>query len=290
MKNKTILCVALALVLSFAITFPTYALEPDGSISGKVIDTIDGKDIIEYPVSKDIQKIQKLKEAKASLFFNYKDGKINKKEYTSKLKDLGINQNEINNELNLASPLAITSGSQYLGLVQRSQDTYYYCGPATAQEILKYKTSTLYSQSTLATPLRCNTSGTPWYDGLGTTGYPMADTLNSYIGSTYYIPYGTSVNSATFLSNVTWDIVHFYPVAGDAWEVPGGPHLVGHPTGSTIYHWFAIYGINTDTNYIRYADSVAGCSQISWSGNVPTYSDMYYTTLATIVNGRGIIW
>lgn len=147
---------------------------------------------------------------------------------------------------------------------------------------------TLVSQSTLAGPLRCNTSGTPWYDGAGSTGYPMADTLNSCEGSTFYVPYGTVVVADQFQSKVVADIDLNYGTTGDAYEVVGGPHLVGHPN-SNIVHWFAIDGYLNYANDIWYMDSVAG-SSISWSGSVPAYSNMNYSTLARIVNGRGIMW
>jgi hypothetical protein len=32
------------------------------------------------------------------------------------------------------------------------------------------------------------------------------------------------------------------PLAGNGYEVPGGPHLIGHPPGQTIMHWFGIRG------------------------------------------------
>jgi len=93
----------------------------------------------------------------------------------------------------------------------------------------------------------------------------------------------------SFQSKVIFDIDSSYGTAGDAWEVPGGPHLIGHPVGSTICHWFAIYGYGDYGNSIYYKDSVAG-SSVSWSGNVPASSAMDYVILARIVNGRGIIW
>ena len=69
------------------------------------------------------------------------------------------------------------------------------------------------------------------------------------------------------------------------------PHLVGHPQDRTIFHWVAVMGYSDNDNaaYIQYADSVHG-SSVSWAGGVPAYSIMSYSTLATIFDGRGIIW
>lgn len=102
-------------------------------------------------------------------------------------------------------------------------------------------------------------------------------------------PYGTSIDVNTFISDVTLDIDNNYPVAGDAYEVVNGYHLVGHPNAN-IFHWFAIDGYSNYGSSTHYADSVHGASSISWSGNVPAYSTMDSSIIARIVDGRGIIW
>lgn len=294
MKTKITLCTILSLILCFAFILPVSAIEADGSLSGSVITTVDGKDLINYPVSAEVKQVQDTKSAMAEVYYDYKIGKINEKDYASQLEKLGIGQDEIN-KLTKVSKFSIVpdsipgeTESKRLPIYQKTQEQNYYCGPATAQELLQYKKGTLYSQSSLASSLRC-TSETPWYDGLGATGYPMADTLNAYINTSWYVPYGTSVTDSQFRYDVIMDIDNGYGVAGDALEVPGGPHLVGHPN-TTIYHWFAIDGYYSYGANIWYMDSVAGCTKISWSSGVPAYSSMDYSTLARIVNGRGIIW
>ena len=44
------------------------------------------------------------------------------------------------------------------------------------------------------------------------------------------------------------------PIAGLAWEVPYGPHLVGHPVSQQIGHWIEIGGYNTSPSQVWYAD------------------------------------
>ena len=279
------------------------AVETDGSTGGVFVNTIDGKKIMDYPVSEELKQAQEKKSTMADLHIIYKKGQITKDTYVTKLKDLGVSADIINtvsnaktfnaaiSNVNISQTISSLTSSQnvIIPFYQMPQETGYYCGPATASELLYARTFNLIPQSTLAGPLRCTTDGTPWYDTLGATGYPMRDTLNSFNGNTFYVPYGTYVAADEFQSKVITDIDFNYGTAGDAWEIPGGPHLIGHPIGSTIYHWFAIWGYANSGSSIYYKDSVAG-SSISWSGNVPASSAMDYTTLARIVNGRGIMW
>lgn len=79
-----------------------------------------------------------------------------------------------------------------------------------------------------------------------------------------------------------------FALVGDAYEVPGGPHLVGHPN-ITIYHWFDIRGYTSSGANTEYEDSVHG-SSTSWAGGVPAYSTLSSTTIAKIVGGRGYVW
>jgi len=281
-------------------TSSSSVVEADGSTGGVYVNTIDGKKIMNYPVSAELKQAQEKKSAMADLHFEYKKGQITKETYATKLKDLGISEDVIKTATNtqvfdttvsssLSFPTAMaaaSSSNRIASIVQTPQINSYYCGPATASELIKGRTGSLVSQSTLAGPLRC-VSQTSWYDGAGATGYPMADTLNSYVGS-FYVPYGTVVAADQFQNKVVADIDLSYGTAGDAYEVVGGPHLVGHPN-SNIYHWFAIDGYLNYANDIWYMDSVAG-SSISWAGSVPAYSNMNYSTLARIVNGRGIMW
>lgn len=308
MLKKKIISLLLISMLSLLLIVPqtmanVSAVEPDGSSGGVFVENIDGKSIMDYPVSNEIKQLQQKKSKMAEFHFQYKQGKISKEDYISKLMGLGASEDTINavsktkifsaSPTNLSNVLPLSSTSSQNVLIpfwQIPQTHYYYCGPATASEIIKAKTFTTYSQDTLAVPLHCNTNGTPWYDGVSGSGYPMADTLNSYINTSFYIPYGTTVDASQFQSKVVYDIDQNYGTAGDAWEVPNGPHLVGHPVGSEIYHWLAIYGYQNYANDILYKDSVNGCTEISWSGNVPASSSMNYATLARIVNGRGIIW
>lgn len=173
---------------------------------------------------------------------------------------------------------------------QQGQIYSNYCGPASLSEILG-KVGHSVSQSTLASKVGIspNNGGTD----VGIYG----TVLNSYSGGKYHyawqaVSYSpTSSDYSTYRQNLTADIITSYPVAGDAWEVVGGPHLTGHPN-SQIFHWFMIRGYNTSSNppgagdLTDYEDSATTV----WS-SVPAYTNNFSsTTLTKIVGGRGYYW
>ena len=185
--------------------------------------------------------------------------------------------------------------SAHLAANQTSQATSYYCGPASVHEALGTIGISL-SQAAAATKLHTTTGGTAWSGG-GTSpsGYPVPDVLNGSQGRNYYVPQpvsnATSNAISTFKGDLKMDVYAVRaPLVGDAWEVPGGPHLVGHPTNREIFHWFEIRGYQNSGGSTMYEDSVHGASSISWSGSVPAYSTLASSTIVTIISGRGYVW
>ncbi|MFI8823176.1 hypothetical protein [Streptomyces sp. NPDC053431] len=202
----------------------------------------------------------------------------------------------------LGTPEALT-GYKLSGAIHQSQQTSYWCGPATlviAQSA--HDEVGGRSQQEAATLLRTNSSGTAWY-GIDInvpdpTGYPMADALNYRLPGAGYVPHAlpytpTATDKATFKQHITHNTDNDYAIAGNAWEVPGGPHLVGHPN-IEIFHWVAIDGYNTDTaaGQVNYLDPVGGVSTsvISWAGSVPKSAHISSDTITTIMGGRGYVW
>jgi hypothetical protein len=185
--------------------------------------------------------------------------------------------------------------SAHLAANQTSQATSYYCGPASVHEALGSIGISL-SQAAAATKLHTTTEGTAWSGG-GTSpsGYPVPDVLNGSQGRNYYVPQpvsGPTSNAiSTFKSDLKMDVYAVRaPLVGDGWEVPGGPHLVGHPTNREIFHWFEIRGYQNSGGSTMYEDSVHGAGSISWSGSVPAYSTLASSTIVTIISGRGYVW
>lgn len=178
---------------------------------------------------------------------------------------------------------------------QAPQATSYYCGPASVHEALGALGVSL-SQAAAASALRTTTAGTAWSGG-GTSpsGYPVPDVLNRYQSRNYYVPQpvGSATSSAirTYENDLEMDVSSIRaPVVGDAWEVPGGYHLVGHPGNQQIFHWFEIRGYYGSGGTTLYEDSVHGATSISWSGNVPAYSNLPSYQIVSIVSGRGYVW
>ncbi|MGZ4333650.1 MAG: hypothetical protein ACXVZN_09370 [Gaiellaceae bacterium] len=186
--------------------------------------------------------------------------------------------------------------SAHLAANQTPQTTSYYCGPASVHEALGSIGISL-SQAAAATRLHTTTQGTAWSGG-GTSpsGYPVPDVLNGTESKNYYVPQPvSSPATSTAVSRYEGDLrMNIYgvgvPLIGDAWEVPGGPHLVGHPTNREIFHWFEIRGYQSSGGSTMYEDSVHGASSISWSGSVPAYSTLASSTIVKIISGRGYVW
>jgi hypothetical protein len=178
---------------------------------------------------------------------------------------------------------------------QTPQATSYYCGPAAVHEALDALGISL-TQSAAAVALHTTTDGTAWSGG-GTSpsGYPVPDVMNRYQSRNYYAPqYVSSATSSaisTYQNDLEMDISGIRaPVIGDAWEVPSGYHLVGHPPDRTIFHWFEVRGYYSSGGTTLYEDSVHGATSISWSGNVPAYSSLPSYQIVSIVSGRGYVW
>lgn len=228
-----------------------------------------------------------------------KMAKSKKTEYIKTLKSLGADNKTIAKADNVEAyssnasaksaslSSTLSSTSHITSLQQQPQETYYWCGPATASEIIKSFTGVTCPQSYLASYLGTTTDGTPWY----TNTYPMADCLNYFEHTTWYVPYGTEVNASMFKQHLVFDIDYERDIAGNTWEVGGSthPHLTGHPQDRTIYHWIAIDGYLDGGTTVHYADSVNG-SSISWAASCPKYATCDYEKMARILNGRGIIW
>ncbi|WP_173263225.1 hypothetical protein [Streptomyces pacificus] len=189
------------------------------------------------------------------------------------------------------------------GGLHQSQQTSYWCGPAalvitqSAHDEVRGR-----SQRAAADLLETDSRGTAWY-GVGIdvakpTGYPMADALNHRLPGANYVPrplpYSpTSADVANFRRHIVHNTDYDYAIAGNAWEVPGGPHLAGHPN-IEIFHWVAIDGYNSDTDarQVRYLDPVGGVStsMISWAGGVPKSAKISADAITTIMGGRGYVW
>jgi hypothetical protein len=193
---------------------------------------------------------------------------------------------------NGACPSALPA-SKSLKQTQRAQINSYYCGPATVSEMLAQMGKKV-GQRKAARELGTNSNGTGWSDG---SGYPVPEVLNRNQSRNNYVAVGlpwapTRHEIKTYEIDLVTDINHKggVPLAGDAYEDAGGPHLVGHPVDQTVFHWFDIRGYKNSGVTTEYEDSVHGASSIGWAATVPAYSALPSSTIVNIVGARGYDW
>jgi hypothetical protein len=180
-----------------------------------------------------------------------------------------------------------------LAKTQQAQQLDYYCGPATASEMLA-QVGVKLSQRAAAAELGTTTSGTDWSDA---AGYPMPRVLNKNQTRTQYVAVAlpwtpTARQISTFEVDLVTDVnaAGGLPLAGNAYEVAGGPHLVGNPVNQTIMHWIDIRGYQDYGAVTDYEDSVHNATAIGWGLDVPAYSSLPTGTLVDILGARGYDW
>lgn len=189
--------------------------------------------------------------------------------------------------------LSALPAAKVLAATQQAQIRNYFCGPATISEMLAQMGENV-SQVTAARELQTTTSGTAWWTG---NGYPVPSVLNRNQSRNDYVAVAlplspTSSQIRTYETDLVADINHNggAPLAGNAYEVAGGPHLAGNPMDQTIFHWFDIRGYEDAGTVTDYEDSVHGASSIGWSSAVPAYSDLASSTIMSILGARGYDW
>ncbi|PWK16459.1 C39 family peptidase [Tumebacillus permanentifrigoris] len=247
------------------------------------------------------------KHALAKLHENVRVGKSTQAEedqafekFVAKWGGIGLTASEKNKALKRENGITFNPqalyGSHYVPVSQLSQPNNYYCGPASATEIIRQiGVNPSLAMSDAANYLGTNTDGTVWSKRAitGSYYYPMADTLDYYSNSANNYAAEASPSAATFKSDVTYTIDKGYPVSADVVENANGTHLVGHPTNLTIYHWIAIDGYSASGDNTQYADSASGGQGFSTAWNtasIPTKSTLNSSTIAGMTSGRGIIW
>lgn len=188
---------------------------------------------------------------------------------------------------------ALPPVARELAATQQPQVRNYFCGPATVSEMLAQMHVTL-RQLAAARELGTTPAGTDWSDS---AGYPVPKVLNANTKLNKFVavplPWTpTAAQIKTYQIDLVADINRGagVPMAGNAYEVPGGPHLVGHPLGQTIMHWFDIRGYSASGAVTDYEDSVHGAPSIGWSAAVPAYSSLTSSAIVDILGARGYVW
>lgn len=176
----------------------------------------------------------------------------------------------------------VTKGSGWAKLTpsQQGEARSYWCGPAALVSTLKESGHGTRTQTWAAGVLDTTTDGTDM-------GH-MLSALNAYSGGFKYDEVFESGSWSSYVSayetRLKSDINSGNGLVGNAYEVPGGPHLAGHPN-ELIYHYIAIDGYYDSGATTHYADPATTV----WS-TVPAYSKISSSTLVRILGGRGYYW
>jgi hypothetical protein len=165
----------------------------------------------------------------------------------------------------VASAVTASSTSDSLTMNQNPPKTSYWCGPASVNEALGQMPIPIVMDRHQS---RVNYVGQP------ISASPMSSEIDLY--------------KVSLLTNI--GLVRA-PLIGDAYEIPYGPRLNGHPVTKTIFHWFDIYGYTNNGAYTMYEDSVYNASAVGWHDLVTSPNGTIASSkIVQIVGGRGYVW
>ncbi len=182
--------------------------------------------------------------------------------------------------------------SRVLSITHASQNTGYFCGPATGYMIIRYLHGTGFTsrydgsqpgQAGLANANHMRTDinkSTEWATGYFVRG------ANRWNGDSYYVQVP---KPSSLASVITYSVgAAGKPMAADTVEFAGGVHYNNHPTSKTIGHWIMGYGYASSGSTSYFADPVGGSSAVPWSGPVAkafSYSSSSFTSRFLQSNG-----
>lgn len=186
--------------------------------------------------------------------------------------------------LNSPSAMSAAAGVPDLKLLptnHQAQAKSYWCGPATASIIVKYKGKS-HSQTTLARVeyLQTEQNGaTTWASGR------MAVGLNKSLDNSRYQQV-QSPSGATLKGAMVNSVNALYPVALDTVEFAGGRHYNGHPTDRTIGHWIVGRGYSNTGSTLQFMDP----STSYYPNAEPTFTHGTTTMADYYLQSNGIAW
>ena len=167
-----------------------------------------------------------------------------------------------------------------------TQNTPYYCGPASVQTIILSKTQKLVPEATLAAELRTTTNGTDWIGQ-----FPAV--LNRYIKGANYrhveMPNDppNAAQKNTLWANIVNSIDGGHGVVANIVAPPSNYPRPSYKSGTrlayrggTVYHFFGILGYATDSRGVKHV-------WIADSGFPPYGSWITFDQLASLIPPKG---
>lgn len=182
-----------------------------------------------------------------------------------------------------ATPSAVAGvpDQKLLPTIHQAQAKSYWCGPATASMIVKYKGKG-HTQTTMARVeyLQTEQNGaTTWASGR------MAVGLNNALDNSRYQQV-QSPSGATLKGAMVDSVNALYPVALDTVEFAGGQHYNGHPVDRTIGHWIVGRGYSNTGSTLQFMDP----STSNFPDAEPTFSYGTAGMASTYLQSNGIAW
>lgn len=179
---------------------------------------------------------------------------------------------------------SVLSGSKVLGVATVGQETTYYCGPASAYQLLNYKgvsknpnDGRSLTQGNLASDLGTTTDGTPW-------GSNWSTTLRNWSGAAWAVLSHPSTNDVWYKTtadvDANWPLIYDTHISSSTAYLPGyDTYEWWHYVTGDGYYWNE-YGAK-DIHYVdpnRYRSGAYGPHWVS------------VDTMAKVVYDRGIVY
>ena len=172
------------------------------------------------------------------------------------------------------------AASKIINFPFQTQQTNYWCGPASASMLLR-SIGYNYSQTTMASKMGTTTNGT-------NAGAPVVNALNSVTkGSRYYFRWQWHNYSqvSTIKSHVVQALDWGNPVMVNTMEGPGDVYIRGHNIGGWLYHYGLVGDYFNYGNEVTYVDPGHG----RFSGFLMNQR-LTITQLSYATGGRGYAW
>lgn len=183
----------------------------------------------------------------------YKKNKLSKEELKAKFKQFNDKYGKPSSTINSDSAIALaTSSSQVLGFSVAKQEKDWYCGPASAYNILhgigitQDSSGRTLSQYNLANDLGAQSQGAYW-PGTWTS------TLNWWLGWSFYAT-TNGPSASTLLNNAYVDTINYLGSIYDT-HMSGSNQLYGYALNSERYHYLGGDGYDNSASQVHYLDS-----------------------------------
>lgn len=286
MFNKKIISISTVLIFCISLLVCQVVLADNAGLT-----ETDNQPVSEAPLSKEEKSKKEEMELDSQkvikIYEKVKKGEAESSEYWAALDEFKKKwktpkNSKIKDFASISSDVGILT-IKNLGVTKVGQETTYYCGPASAYQLLNYKGITRnpydfrsLTQSNLANDLGTTSSGTP-FPGTWT------GTLQNWTSGIEWA-YIWSPSSSTLLSKTKLDVDANWPLIYDTYMSSSSGYLPGYSSG-TIYHYVTGDGYDdVSPQEIHYVDP----NQYRSAAYGPHWVSL--SLMTNVLQQRGIIW